>query len=171
MHCQECAVSEGVGNDPSSFLTNATVNIGNPRLLSLFVECISRIPMNGNPIRLDAEVRLRRRGRLSGLVGLTTFSVVGYSTGRVRQRPSGSHTLTFYGDLMGQLSDRAVMAVMAHELAHAWLNEHVSPEASASREEDADILAEMWGFEAELSALTAETDPVAHDPSSFGNSG
>jgi hypothetical protein len=162
LHCQECAVSEGAGEDPGSFLTRATLRIGNPRLMALFVECLSRIPKNGNPIRLDTDVRLRSRGRLAGLVGLTTFSVVGYATRGVKRRPSGSHTLTFYGDLMGQLSDKAVMAVMAHELAHAWLNEHVSPEASASREEDADILAEMWGFEDELGSLAEETEPVTH---------
>jgi hypothetical protein len=160
LHCQECAVSESTDDDPGSFLTRATVTISNPRLMALFVECLSRIPKNGNPIRLDTDVRLRKRGHPSGLVGLTTFRVVGYSTRGAKQKPSGSHTLTFYGDLMGQLSDRAVMAVMAHELAHAWLNENVSPEASTNREEDADILAEMWGFEAELKSLAEETEPV-----------
>jgi hypothetical protein len=161
LHCSECADSEGAGEDPSSFLTRATVRIGNPRIMALFLACLSRIPKNGTPIQLEADVRLRKRGRVEGLVGLTTFSVDGYSGRGVKRRPSGSHTLTFYGDLMGQLSDKAAMAVMAHELAHAWLNEHVSPEASQGREEDADILAEMWGFEAELWSLAEETEPVS----------
>ena len=53
-----------------------------------------------------------------------------------------------------------MLAVMAHELAHAWLNEHIRPEASSAREDDADMLAEMWGFDGELEALASETEPV-----------
>jgi len=55
-----------------------------------------------------------------------------------------------------------VVAVMAHELAHAWLNEHLRPEASKTREDDADMLAEMWGFEAELAALAEQTEPLSY---------
>ena len=76
------------------------------------------------------------------------------------QESSGAHTITFYTNLLDQLTDKAVMAVMAHELAHAWLNEHLRPEASKVRENDADMLAEMWGFESELAALAEETEPV-----------
>ena len=68
--------------------------------------------------------------------------------------------ITFYSDLLNRLSDDAVIGVMAHELAHAWLNEHIGPEASKQREEDADYLAEMWGFDQQLSALSNETEPA-----------
>jgi len=94
------------------------------------------------------------------VVGLTTFIIGGYAPNGVADEESGAHTITFYTDLLDQLSDKAVMAVMAHELAHAWLNEHLRPEASRVREDDADMLAEMWGFGPELQALAAETEPV-----------
>jgi predicted metalloprotease with PDZ domain len=93
-------------------------------------------------------------------VGLTTFCVEGYAPNGVAKEESGAHTITFYTDLMDKLTDRAVVAVMAHELAHAWLNEHLRPEASKTREDDADMLAEMWGFESELAALAEQAEPI-----------
>jgi len=75
-------------------------------------------------------------------------------------RRNGRHEITFYSSLLDKLSDDAVVAVMAHELAHAWLNEHLGPEASEQREQDADMLAEMWGFEREIQVLERETDPI-----------
>ena len=75
-------------------------------------------------------------------------------------KPNGRHEITFYSSLLDRLSDEAVVAVMAHELAHAWLNEHLGPEASDQREEDADALAEMWGFEHEIRVLERETEPI-----------
>ncbi|MDA4127492.1 MAG: M48 family metalloprotease, partial [Thaumarchaeota archaeon] len=99
---------------------------------------------------------------LPGLVGLTRYQMQEYRTGgRYRDAPSSRHIITFYSSLLGQLSDDSVVAVMAHELAHAWLNEHIGPEASMRREEDADMLAEMWGFSKELAALAEETEPVS----------
>lgn len=50
--------------------------------------------------------------------------------------------------------------MIAHELAHAWLNEHVRPAQSQKREKEADSLAGIWGFEAELAELDRETEPV-----------
>jgi hypothetical protein len=103
---------------------------------------------------------MRKRGTLPGVVGLTKFTVNGYASQRGSAEPSGLHTITFYTGLMSRLSDDSIVAVMAHELAHAWLNEHIGPEASKQREDDADILAEMWGFAPELAALAAETEPL-----------
>jgi len=97
------------------------------------------------------------------VVGLTTFYVEGFAPNGVVKEESGAHTITFYTNLMDKLTDKAVIAVMAHELAHAWLNEHLRPEASRTREDDADMLAEMWGFEEELAALAEQTEPVACD--------
>jgi predicted SprT family Zn-dependent metalloprotease len=106
-------------------------------------------------------VKLRKRGTLRGLVGLTTFSVEGYQMNQKGEfKPKGRHEITFYSSILDRLSEDAVVAVIAHELAHAWLNEHVAPEASKQREEDADLLAEMWGFRSELRALERETEPV-----------
>jgi Zn-dependent protease with chaperone function len=70
----------------------------------------------------------------------------------------GIQKITFYSELLDQLSDAAALAVLAHELAHAWLNEHVAPEQSKSREKEADRLAKSWGFTEELDALANETE-------------
>ena len=69
-------------------------------------------------------------------------------------------TITFYSSLLNALSDPAATGVIAHELAHAWLNEHVRPEESRTREREADDLAREWGFGPELDALDAEAETV-----------
>ena len=69
-------------------------------------------------------------------------------------------TITFYTSLLDALSDPAATAVIAHELAHAWLNEHVRPEESREREREADALAREWGFGPELDALDQEAVTV-----------
>ena len=72
-------------------------------------------------------------------------------------------TITFYSSLLDELSDLAATAVIAHELAHAWLNEHVRPEESRRREREADDLARAWGFGPELDALDREAETVHSD--------
>ena len=89
-------------------------------------------------------------------VGLTRYSDLKFLL--VFSRPK--QTITFYSSLFDALSDRAALAVIAHELAHAWLNEHVRPEESRSREHEADDLARQWGFGAELDALDREAETV-----------
>ncbi len=128
-----------------------------PRYLRLFDACIRRIGA-GDSVVPGVTVRLGRRGRMPGLAGLTTFEVSGFRS-RGSATPSRKRTITFYTGLMDRLSDRAVTGVMAHEIAHVWLNEFVGPEASGRREKDADVLAEMWGFGADLKALSEETEP------------
>jgi len=154
---------EGMADDLLAFIPNVSVNIDNPRYGMLLHQCVSRIPKSGIPIQLETRIRLKSKGSLPGVVGLTTFLVEGYSSRGSKRGAIGLHTVTFYTRLLSQLSDKAVMAVMAHELAHAWLNEHIRPEASKRREEDADLLAEMWGFEPELRALSEETEPLIAD--------
>ena len=163
MLCSECEGEEETGpaKRGSTFLVNGTVRMHNPRYMVLLHECLHRIPTSGRPVRLRTEIRLKKRGTLPGVVGLTTFYVEGYAPNGVAKEESGAHTITFYTNLMDKLTDRAVVAVMAHELAHAWLNEHLRPEASEAREDDADMLAEMWGFEGELAALAEQTEPVS----------
>ena len=163
MLCRECDDEGGRGLSARRyrFISNGVVRVSAPRYRALLHECLDRVPRSGRPVRLRTEIRLRRSGNLPGVVGLTTFCVGGYAPAGVATEAAGSHTITFYTGLLDQLSDGAVIAVMAHELAHAWLNEHIRPEASESREEDADMLAEMWGFDGELAALASETDPVA----------
>ena len=89
-------------------------------------------------------------------MGMTRYSDVKFFV--VFSRPR--QTITFYSDLLDGLSDMAAEAVIAHELAHAWLNEHVKPEESQSREKEADELARDWGFGPELDALDHEAETV-----------
>jgi hypothetical protein len=161
--CHECEEeTERVPRENGlGFLENGTIRVRNPRYVALLHECLDRIPPSGLPVRLRTEIRLRKRGTLEGVVGLTTFYVEGYAPNGVADEESGAHTITFYTNLLDKLTDRAVIAVMAHELAHAWLNEHLRPEASKTREDDADMLAGMWGFEEELAALDEQTEPVS----------
>ena len=140
-----------------NILSSADVRIEEPRYLRLFDACIRRIGA-GESVVSGVTVRLRTRGRMPGLAGLATFEVSGFRAPGSAM-PSRKHTITFYTGLMDRLSDRAVTGVMAHEIAHVWLNEFVGPEASGRREKDADVLAEMWGFGAELKALSEETEP------------
>jgi len=89
-------------------------------------------------------------------VGLTRYSDVKYLS--VSSHPE--QRITFYSELLGALSDEAAEGVVAHELAHAWLNEHVGPEESSEREAEADRLAREWGFGPELDALDREAETV-----------
>jgi hypothetical protein len=89
-------------------------------------------------------------------VGLTRYFDVQYLM--VFSRPV--QTITFYSELLNALSDEAAEGVIAHELAHAWLNEHVRPEESPEREAEADRLAREWGFGTELDALDREAETV-----------
>jgi len=147
--------------DPLRFLPVAKLDFSDMWYRNLFLSTVSRISNSGLPVGSVSKVKLRKRGTLRGLVGLTTFSVEGYQMSQKGEfRPQGRHEITFYRSLLDRLSEDAVVAVMAHELAHAWLNEHVGPEASKQREQDADILAEMWGFSSEIQALERETEPV-----------
>lgn len=142
------------------FLPRADLVLPEPRYMSLLLGTVSMVPKNGRPIESITSIRLRKKGSLPGLVGLTTYSMREYRGERTQVSPTCRHVITFYSNLLNRLSDDAVMGVMAHELAHAWLNEHVGPEASRQREEDADYLAEMWGFDQQLSALSNESEPA-----------
>ena len=135
------------------------------RFLRLLDETLSRIPADIIPLTTVREVRLAKRGPLRGLVGLTTWGRAGRG-GRERGAPKGRQTVAFYGELLDQLSDRAAMAVIAHELAHAWLNEHVLPEDSKARETETDDLVSSWGLGEELHALNEETETIWEAPES-----
>lgn len=141
-------------------VARVTVKIDHPRYWGMLLSCLSRISGGMAPITLPTAITIRKKGTLPGLAGLTRFSLDEYSSGRALPFGRARHSITFYTSILDRLSDEAVIAVMAHELAHAWLNEHVKAEASRVREQDADMLAEMWGFENELAALESETEPL-----------
>jgi Zn-dependent protease with chaperone function len=129
------------------------------RLLALIIEALSIFPSEVPPLRSVVEIRMRKRA-IRGTVGLTTYRSTGSSPVEGRRTPDrGLQMITFYSELLDQLSDEAAMGVIVHELAHAWLNEHVSPQSSRRREVEADELARAWGYGRYLDALDAETDP------------
>ncbi len=135
------------------------------RLFALLMNVVSRIPNTRSPIRSVRAIFFRKSSRVKGIVGLTKYSFVEYKVKGAnawRVPDLGRHTVIFYTGLLKQLSDEAVMAVIAHEFAHAWLNEYVRPAQSQKREREADELARDWGFEHELHALEAETEPYSN---------
>jgi len=140
----------------SSFLGSADVRVSDGSFLALFTRAVTSIPSETPPLRSVRRVSLKRRGGRPGLVGLTKWGELSYG----RTTEEGIQFITFYTDLLSQLSEKASIGVIAHELAHAWLNEHVYPEDSQVREREADELARRWGFEKELDALDLETEPL-----------
>jgi hypothetical protein len=126
-----------------------------PRFLGIFRDAVRRPPKTVPRITTVHSVILSNHPTKT-TVGLTRYSDHKFLL--VLSRPR--QTITFYSDLLDALSDKAAEAVMAHELAHAWLNEHVRPEESAKREADADRLARKWGFGRELEALDNEAETV-----------
>jgi hypothetical protein len=124
------------------------------RFTRLFKQATLRPPRDTPRITTVRSASLSRHPTRT-TVGLTKYSRVRYLFfSRPRQ------TITFYSSLMDSLSSPAVLAIIAHELAHAWLNEHVSPEESSNREREADALARKWGFGPELDALDKEAETV-----------
>ncbi len=144
-------------------LGQATFEAKSDRLKKLMTEALSKFPDKVEPLRSVARIQMRKRGRMKGLVGLTTYCRIELKKRSRRREGRGNEvrqTITFYSELLNELSDSATVGVIAHELAHSWLNEHVSPEASKRREREADELAKKWGYGQYLDALGVETMPV-----------
>lgn len=140
--------SPGIVDGPFSMSSD------DPRFERLFMEAASRPPEGIPKITTVRSILLSKRPTRT-TVGLTRYSRV-----RFFFRSHPRQTITFYSHLFNALSDPAAVAVIAHELAHAWLNEHVQPEESKTRESEADGVARSWGFGAELDALDHEADTV-----------
>ena len=134
-----------------------TIRASDRRFRRLFHEAVARPPDDIPRIRTVRSV-VFSKSRTKTMVGLTIYSHVTFML--VFSRPR--QTITFYSSLFHALSDRAAVAVIAHELAHAWLNEHVRPEESARREKEADDLARVWGFGPELATLDQEAETVPY---------
>jgi len=121
----------------------------------LFNRATRRPPTSAPQIMTVRSVTVSKRSTRT-MAGLTRYSRTRFFL--VFSRPR--QTITFYSTLLDELSDSAATAVIAHELAHAWLNEHVRPEESKEREREADALARKWGFGPELDALDREAETV-----------
>jgi len=131
------------------------IQADDPRFLRILGDAESRPPPSVPRITTVRSVTLSSHST-KATVGLTRYFDVKYFV--VLSRPV--QTITFYSELLNALSDRAAEAVVAHELAHAWLNEHEKPEESPEREAEADRLAREWGFGPELDALDREAETV-----------
>jgi len=145
------------------FLRNVSVDISDGPLLRLLLGTESRIPQDVAALWTLSRVDVRRRGEKRGLVGLTRWGDISYGekgAELTREGRGGRQTITFYSDLLDRLSRKACVAVIVHELAHAWLNEHVFPTSSEGREKEADDLARAWGFGRELDQLEEEAETV-----------
>jgi Zn-dependent protease with chaperone function len=150
---------EGV-DDWTRVLGRAKNRVAALRLRTLIGDVLTSLPKEVPPLRSVSEVRTRRRAT-RGTVGLTTYrSAEPNSAGVLKAAGHGAQTITFYSELLDRLSDDAAKGVIVHELAHAWLNEHVSPQSSRRREAEADELARSWGYGGYLAALDAEATSV-----------
>ncbi len=133
------------------------------RTYDMLAEVISRIPTGydfGSLRRFDFSDE-REDGETAETVAITHLKRARRTEQEGENFPRGIQVIRVYTDLLSQLSEEAAKAVMAHELAHVWLNEHSGPEDSQKREAEADDLARRWGFGYELEALGQETEPVS----------
>src|SRR5437867_4229332 len=119
----------------NTFLPAARVRLTDLRCATLLSAALTRIPADVPPISTVTHVHLRKRAVIRDFAALTRYRYLeGERKGSIGRSDSGRQTITFYTELLSQLSDSAALAVVAHELAHAWLNEHVEPEESEARE-------------------------------------
>ncbi len=130
------------------------IEANDQRFLRLLAAALARPPPSVPRIRSVRTITLTSRSTKT-TVGITRSKIAEGIEG-----PAVRQTLTFYSELLDRLSDRAALGVIAHEIAHAWLNEHANPEQSKAREAEADQLARSWGFGEELDALDNEAETV-----------
>jgi len=96
---------------------------------------------NAKKIQTLSKIVFLERSR-DGIVGLTEYDTL-------RQKQS----IKFYKSILSKMPDEAVVGVIAHEFAHAWLNEKAYPSTSKRREAEANKIASRWGFRKEIRAL------------------
>lgn len=144
----------------SGVFANAKPEPAGERFTFLLQKALELFPSGVEKLKTVTSVRMRKRGEMKGLVGLTTYCCI--QTERAVEGPKRAPTqkITFYSELLNEISDKAAIGVIAHELAHAWLNEHVRPDSTVKREKEADDLARKWGYGVYLDALAEETEPL-----------
>jgi hypothetical protein len=124
-------------------------------------EALARLPPEALDIPTLVSISVKKRSESGSLAGLTRR--ITYER-RFRLGPAGGREdemtvqkIELYSEVLLQLSEMSRVAVVAHEIAHAWLNDNLRPEDSEEREMKSDELARSWGFGAELDALADET--------------
>jgi len=143
------------------FLKEIDFKIHDERIKNLILQTVDNIPPEALEIPSLGSILLSDVSPTETLAGLTTHSSYEVTfrndKGNEWDETRTRQKITFYRDILNNLSDLSVKAIIAHEIAHAWLNEHVIPESSQQRENDSDDLARKWGFTRELFALENET--------------
>lgn len=144
------------------FLRGIDFKIHDNRIKNLILQTLDNMPPEGLDISSLESIQLSDLSPTETLAALTTHSsfdvTIRNDEGNEWDEIRSRQKITFYLDILNNLSDLAVKAIIAHEIAHAWLNEHVKPESSQQREKDSDDLARKWGFNEELLELENETD-------------
>gem|GEM_PF-1361447 len=123
-------------------------------------EALARLPIEALDIptlRSITSKKASEGGSLAGLTRRITYERTIRLGAAKTKDDVVVQRIELYRDIMLQLSERSRVAVVAHELAHAWLNDNVGPEDSNRREEESDALTRKWGFGKELEALEDET--------------
>lgn len=140
------------------FIHNAVLDLDGERIQYLLAKTLARINDDYMPVStLKSIVLSDHTDEFEGCCGLTHCSF-SESESRTEEIIVNHQSIILYMDLLQHLSHSAVIAVIAHELAHAWLNEHQFPDQSVNSETEADKLAAEWGFEEELKLLEEERD-------------
>jgi hypothetical protein len=136
------------------------VRVRHKAIRAAAVEALRRLPaeaLNIPTLISITEKGASKDGTLAGLTRRTTYEKGFLLAGSGRTEEVVVQRIELYRDILLQLSERSRVAVIAHELAHAWLNDNVRPDDSKEREAESDGLATSWGFGGELAALANET--------------
>ncbi len=137
------------------------IHVSNRAVRHALNETLSRLPASATNIPTLASITAKgtsKTGTLAGLTRRITYERRAFLGPSSWNEEVVVQRIELYVDILLQLSERARVAVVAHELAHAWLNDNVRPEESRRREAESDELARKWGFGGELDALADETE-------------
>ncbi|MDE1854793.1 MAG: hypothetical protein KGH57_00525 [Candidatus Micrarchaeota archaeon] len=142
--------------DSNLFFGHVEVHLKDNRSYSLIAETLARIP-NGFELGSLRRIEFNDRHvvKTAAMIRVYRADIENEKADGIER---GIQRLRLYPDLLFQLSDKAAIGVIVHEIAHAWLTENSGPEESQKREREADDLARKWGFGQELDALYQEAE-------------
>jgi len=141
--------------------THVKVGVRDKAVREAVRDALERLPPEARDVPTLSSIVDRETSESGSLAGLTrriTYERrLRFRSGREGSDEVVVQRIELYRDILRRLSQRARVAVVAHELAHAWLNDNVGPDDSKLRETESDELARKWGFSKELDALSDET--------------
>jgi hypothetical protein len=119
-----------------------------------------RLPEGVWPIHSLSGIRVNPRIKDDNTAAMTYYNTGGDRFRLSKEAIHLKQRITFYSHYLDRLPDKAVVAIMAHEISHAWLNDHIGPEQSDRREKQVDRLVLKWGFRPEVDNLNQEAVSV-----------